>query len=334
MWLSQPLRPSLLLGLTLAFVAPTQAQALDVYTAQSQVLPKERYLDAIVEPVHQATVSAQTSGRIKAIHFDVDDYVTKGDVLIEFRDKPQRAAFNAAQANYKEARADYTRTKDIYAQKLVAKAVLGKAEARLKSAKAKFEQAQESLEHTVVRAPYSGIMVKRHIEVGENANVGQKLMTGLSLELLRAKVSIPQDMLHQVRAHRQASLVLPDQRRIKAESLRISPFADEATHTFAVQVYLPKGDYDIYPGMFTKVSFVIGEQRRLLIPEVAVVRRSEVSAVYILNQEDRLSFRQVRLGRKTEDGQIEVLAGLQPGERVAADPIRASVLLKQQYSGR
>ena len=334
MWLSPSLRPSLLLGLVLVLVSPLQAQPLDVYTVQALVLPKERFLDAIVESVHQATISAQTSGRIKAINFDVDDFVTKGDVLIEFRDKPQRAAFNAAQANYKEAQAEHRRIKDIYAQKLVAKAVLDKAVARLKSAKATFEQAQESLEHTMVRAPYSGIVVKRHIEVGENANVGQKLMTGLSLESLRAKVAVPQDMVHQVRAHRQASLVLPGQHRVVAESLRISPFADEATHTFAVQVYLPKGDYGVYPGMFTKVSFVVGEERSLLIPQIAVVRRSEVSAVYVLNPENKLSFRQVRLGRKTEDGQIEILAGLQAGERVAADPIRASVLLKQQYSGR
>ena len=122
MWRAPSLRASLFLGLALASAVPVQAEPLDVYTVQLQALPRERSLDAIIESVHQATVTAQTSGRIQAINFDVDDYVTKGDVLIEFRDKPQRAAFNAAQANYKEAQAEYERTKDIYAQKLVAKA--------------------------------------------------------------------------------------------------------------------------------------------------------------------------------------------------------------------
>ena len=306
-----------------------RAEELQTFTVTPVATARERTIDGLIEAVNQATISAQTSGRITKIHFDVDDYVKKGDLLIEFSDKGQRAAFNAAQANLKQAEADLARTKDIYNQKLVAKAVLDRAVATYKSAKGRFEQAQVALEYTQVRAPYSGIVVKRYVEVGENASVGQKLMTGLSLESLRAKVAVPQDMIHGVRQHKRAFLLTKDGQRIAAESLRISAYADPESHSFAVQVYLPKGEYDIYPGMYAKVVFVMGEDQALKIPYASVVHRSEVTAVYVVDDKQQISFRQVRLGKRDAAGQIEVLAGLLAGERVAIDPVYAGVLLKE-----
>jgi len=307
-----------------------QAEELQMVTASPEAISRERTIDGLIEAVQQATISAQTSGRITKIHFDVDDYVSKGDVLIEFSGKGQRAGFNAAQANLKQAQAELKRTRDIYAQKLVAKAVLDKAEAAYKSAKAHFEQAQEALEYTQVRAPYSGIVVKRYVEVGENARLGQKLMTGLSLEFLRVKVSVPQEMIHGVRQHKQAFLIYKDGQRVGAESMRISASADPESHSFAVQVYLPKGEYGVYPGMYAKVVFVLGEDQALKIPDTSVVHRSEVTAVYVVDDTQQISFRQIRVGKRGADGQVEVLAGLQAGEQVASDPVFAGVLLKEQ----
>ncbi len=308
------------------------ADELQTVMARSVVAPLERTINGIIEAVHQATVSAQTSGQITKIHFDVDDYVSKGDILIEFSGKGQRAAFNAAQANLKNATAEHERTKDIYAQRLVAKATLDRAETQYKSAKARFEQAQESLEYTQVRAPYSGIVVKRFVREGENARVGQELMSGLSLESLRAKVSVPQEMIHGVRQFKQAYLLYGDKQRVAAESMRISSYADAESHSFAVQVYLPKGDYAVYPGMYAKVVFVMGEEEALKIPVACVVHRSEVTAVYIVDDKQRISFRQIRVGKRDINGQIEVLAGLQVGEQVATDPVYAGVLLKEQQA--
>lgn len=319
--------------ITIILAAPLTALALDVHVVEPRTLPRERYLDAMVESVHQATVSAQTSGRIKKIHFDVDDFVAKGSVLMEFRAREQQAAFNAAQANLKQAQAEHNRTKDIYAQKLVAKAVLERAEASFKSAKARFEQAQEALEHTIVRAPYSGIVVKRHIELGENARVGQKLMTGLSLESLRAKVAIPQDMIHAVRQQKKAALILPNGQRVAAESMRISSYADADSHTFDARIYLPKGDHGVYPGMYAKLAFVLGKEPKLMVPIASVVHRSEVSGVYVIDLTRKITFRQVRVGRRLGD-EVEILAGLMQGEQIAKDPLRAVVELKDQPGTR
>ncbi|MDH5407336.1 MAG: efflux RND transporter periplasmic adaptor subunit [Gammaproteobacteria bacterium] len=321
-------------GLFVVFNQPLLAEQLQTVRVNSVAVADERSIDGLIEAVHQATISAQTSGRIIRIHVDVDDYVAKGDLLLEFSGKGQRAAYNAAKANLKQAEAEHKRIKNIYAQKLVAKAVLDRAESAYKSARARFEQAEEALEYTRVRAPYSGIVVKRYVELGENANVGQRLMSGLSLESLRAKVQIPQDMIHGVRKFKKAFLVTRDGQRVESESIRISPYADPESHSFAAQVNLPKGDYGVYPGMYAKVIFVMGEQQSLKIPVVSVVHRSEVTAVYVVNDKQQISFRQIRPGKRDGQGQIEVLAGLEPGEMVTTEPLHAGMLLKEQQGNQ
>jgi multidrug efflux pump subunit AcrA (membrane-fusion protein) len=95
-----------------------------------------------------------------------------------------------------------------------------------------------------------------------------------------------------------------------------------------VRVDLPEGSATLFPGMFVKVGFVVGETRRLLIPAEGIVRRSELSAVYVVGEE-RVELRQVRLGRRYDDD-IEVLAGLDEGEQVALDPVRAGIYVKEQ----
>ena len=293
-------------------------------------VPELRFIDATIEAEHQATVSAQVSGRIIELPFDIDDYVKKGEVIVRFRDKEQRAAVKAAQANVDEAQLAFNRTSDIYKKKLIARAELDRVSARLKTMKATLEQAKEALENTVVRAPYSGIVVKRHVEVGEMARVGQKLVTGLSLEKLRATLQAPQSMIHALRENKQAWIMVGKERKLKvmAEKITISPYADANSHSFSVRVYLPDGDHQIYPGMHTKVGFKVASDNRLVIPQQSVVRRSEVTAVYV-KTEKKISMRQIRTGRSLDNNMIEVLAGLSEGEMIMSNPGSATSQLKQ-----
>ena len=296
---------------------------------------QEQVVDAVLEAVDQATVSSQTTGRITEISVDVDDIVPKGHVLLRFRDKEQRAALKAAEAKHSEAEANYSRIQDLLEKKLVSKSEFDKVEAALKGARAALEQAQEQLDHTIVKAPYSGIVVERHVEVGELANPGTRLITGLSLEKLRAVASVSQAHIDQVRANAHARVVLPTQQNksIDAVKLTFTPFADPASHTFKVRIDLPAGRHGVYPGMYVKATLTIGKQRRLLVDESAVVHRSEVTAVYVVDDQGVISFRHIRSGRHLSDSTIEVLAGLDEGEQVALDPVRAGVVLKKQRSG-
>ncbi len=324
------------LGLLLVLTAQVRAaEPLARAEVGLKTIAGEVVVDALIEAVFKSTVSSQTSGRITEVLVDVDDYVNKGDVIVRFRDKEQRAALKAAEARAEEAKSAFSRMQELLAKKLVSQAEFDKAQAGLKAANAALEQAQEQLEHTVVRAPYSGIVVERNVEPGESANPGKPLMTGLSLESLRAVANVPQAHIDRVRELQRARVLLPGEAApsVEGTKLTISPFADAASHTFKVRVDLSQGRHGVYPGMFVKVAFVTGEVERLMLPLAAVVHRSEVTAVYVVKG-DAISFRHIRIGRVLDDGQVEVLAGLEAGEEVALDPIRAGVMLKEMRAGK
>lgn len=339
-------RPALrlLCGCLLAVQSALAAEpAMQSVVAELRAVEDERMFDGVVEAVNRSTVSAQVSGRIEEILVDVDDYVPAGTVVVRFRDPEQRAGLDQARAILREAEArardaetEYARTRNIYDRKLVARAALDKADAerkataaRLEGARAAIAQAEEQVEHTLVRAPYSGIVTARHVEVGETANIGQPLLTGLSLDSLRVSVSVPQAFIEAVRAQR-AARVLPlqdGQDAIAVESLTVFPQADPATHTFTVRAQLPVGVEGLFPGMLVRVAFTVGKAERLLIPASAVLHRSEVTGVYVLGEGDAISLRQLRLGAR-HGNEVEVLAGLAAGERIALDPVAATIALK------
>jgi hypothetical protein len=86
---------------------------------------------------------------------------------------------------------------------------------------------------------------------------------------------------------------------------------------------LPPGALDLAPGMYVKVGLVVGEADRLLIPASAVVERSEVTGVYVIDSHGHATLRYLRPGHRFGD-KVEILAGLAAGERIAIDPIAAS----------
>lgn len=309
-------------------------------TARYEDAARERVWDGRVEAVNQATVSAQTSGRIAELPFDVNDYVDAGDIVMRFTDTEQKAALTRAEATLQEARARLAEADQAFerfsamiennsisqAQFDESRANRDAARARLNASRSGVETAQEQLEYTVVRAPYAGIVSKRHVELGELVSPGQPLISGLSLQRLRVNIDVPQSMFHAVRTIGEAFAYV-DGERIAAESLTFFPVADDAANTFRVRVNLPDGAATLYPGMFIKVGFVVGQTKRLLVPAAAVVRRSELSAVYVTGGE-QVSLRQVRVGRLYGDS-IEILAGLEDGEIVALDPVQAGIWLKR-----
>ena len=102
---------------------------------------------------------------------------------------------------------------------------------------------------------------------------------------------------------------------------------DPTTHTFRARLRLAEGQHGIYPGMWVKVRFLTGEEQALLVPQSAVVQRSELTAVYVLDGDGVPRLRQVRLGRVQADGRVTILAGLDAGELVVSDPEAARTAL-------
>lgn len=328
-----------------ALLGPAAGAAADgdlaTFVVAAETAPTERLLDGTVEAVNQATVSAQTTGRVSDIYFDVNDAVPAGAVILRIRSTEQaagltqaRAALQEATAREAEAQARYARIRDMYERRVVAKATYEEASAgrdaavaRLVAARAGLDAAREGVSYTEIRAPYAGVVTQKHVEVGEAVAPGMPLMSGASLDALRVVVEVPQSVLPQARTARKA-VVYADGRRIQSTGLTLFPAADPGTSSFRARIDLPPGEPGLAPGMFVKVGLVVGEAERLLVPRSAVVERSEMRALYVVAPDGRVSLRQVRLGHAIGD-RVEVLAGLKPGDRVALDPVAAGLRARQ-----
>lgn len=290
-------------------------------------------LDGTLEATNKATLTAQTTGRVVKINYDVDDYVPAGAVVMEIAAGEQgaRAAragagLAEARAALREAEANFRRAGQLVGQHLISQADYDRvqanfeaARARVASAEAGQSEAQAQYGYTKVRAPYNGIVTARHIELGELATPGRALVSGLSLEKVRVTTHVPQTFIDQVREQKKLQLVLQNGDTVEATNVVVFPYADEDSHSFKVRADLaPTVSGEIYPGMFVKVRLGTGEKTALRIPATALIERNELTAVYVRRADGKPELRQVRSGRR-ENGKVEILAGLVPGEHVWID---------------
>lgn len=318
---------------------------LDTITVQASGDDRGRNWDGVVEAVQQASLTAQTAGRVIVVNVDVNDRVDKGDVLLRLTAVEQQAGANTAAAQLRAAEAAATEAATNYrryaaladgqyvsrAQVDQARAARDSAVAARDAARAQLSQAGQQTEYTVIRAPFAGVVSARRVEPGESVASGQPLMTVYAPGALRIEVQVPQSDAAAIRAINRAQVVLADGRRLEAARVTVFPAADPSTHSVGVRVALPDVEQPPQPGATAKVVFPISTGdggHALNIPASALVQRGEVSGVYVLAN-DRLALRQVRVGRHSGE-QIEVIAGLKNGDKVATDPVAALQALTAQ----
>lgn len=301
--------------------------------------------EGVVEAVRSATLAAQTQGRILEMKVDAGDRVRAGEVVVRIDSSEAAQAVAGAVAQVEQARAgainaraQYERTRGLFEQKFVSQAALDQAEAQLRAAEAALRAAEAGRgQASVARgfaslaAPMDGVVARRDAQPGEMAQPGRALLTIYDPTAMRVVADLPQSRLGALRAASiSARVEFPDSGRwVDAASIELIPTADPRTHTVQARVALPSGTAGVLPGMFARVHFATGEQSRIGVPPEAVVRRGEITGVYVQDPQRGFVLRQVRLGEMLADGRIEVLVGLSPDESVAIDAVRAGIALKR-----
>jgi RND family efflux transporter MFP subunit len=295
--------------------------------------------EGVIEAVRQSTLAAQVAGRVTAINVKAGDSVRAGQVLVQIDARSAVQAEAASQSQVREARANlanvqakFERSQLLFAQKFISQAALDQARAEYQAAQeqtagaiANAGQAATSTSFTAIVAPYAGVVAATEVEVGDMATPGRALVNVFDPRELRVAATLPQAVLAQARLDAAITVEIPTlSRSLKAHGVTVVPVADTRTHTTRVRLALPESA-GLLPGQYARALFVTGRTRSLSIPASAVLRRSELTAVYVLEPSGAARLRQVRLGETAGDGFVEVLAGLAPGERVALEPVRAGI---------
>lgn len=298
--------------------------------------------DGVVEAVRQTVIAAQVPGAVVALPTKAGDRVKAGQVLLRLdaRAADQQAGAAAAQvqaarASQEAATREFERQKQLFRQSYISQAALDRAEAQHKSAQAQAAAqlasagaAQTESSFYVVRAPYDGVVADVAVVLGDMALPGRALLTLYDPAALRVRVAVPQTAAprHQPGQGPAPQAELPGvaAQRIEPVRWQLLPSVDPATHTMEIRLDLPAGTAAA-PGMFAR-AWLPGagtQPARLWVPARVVVRRAELTGVYVLDAEGRPLLRQVRLGPVQGD-QVEVLSGLAASERVALEPQAAA----------
>lgn len=298
--------------------------------------------DGQVEAVKQSTVAAQISGRITEVNFKVGDLVKQGQVLVRIDETAvnqqlagSQAQVAAAKAQLDNARLNLERNKQLVAQNFVSKAALDRAitefdaaEANYKAALAGSGQASTTRSYATVTAPYSGVVSAVLVEVGDTVFPGKPLMSGFDPSGLRVVANVAQARLSDVQSGLSPRIEIPSLKQwFKVSKQTVLPTADARSLSTQVRLDLPVDSKGLLPGMYARAHFVTGMSQKLLIPIAAVLKRSEVVAVYVVDAKGEVQLRQVRLGDTTPEG-IEVLAGVKAGELVALEPVKAGLMAR------
>ena len=349
----------LILGLlSLPFSTLTNAAGLATITIKQSNAKTQYIAEGVVEAVKSSVIAPQVSGSITELPVKAGDYVKAGQlrVRIDTRIAAQQSAANqaqvvaaqaqvaAAQAQLSTARKEFERKQRLYEKQYISQAALERAESDYKTAQAqtntqiaqaKAQHAQSGLSnvqtglHTIT-APYSGVIAEVMTEVGGMAMPGQPLLTLYDPNGFRVSVNVPQSQLAQLKAGPNINVTVPAasvvERSLISTNLTVLPTADSVSNMSTVRLTLPQNITSIRPGMFARAMLPVNDANgkdQIFVPVKSVIKRSELVAVYVVDKQGHPQLRQVRLGRKQGEN-IEVFAGLQPGESVALDPIAAA----------
>ena len=326
---------------------PALPKDLATVTVSDRSALPGRGWDGVVEAVRRADLAAQTAGRVSAVAVDVNDHVRAGDVLLRITAVEQDAGANAARAQLAAAQAAATEAEQNYrryaalaggqyvsrAQVDQARAARDAATAARNAAAAQLAQANQQSAYTVVRAPFDGVVARRDVEPGETVSPGMPLLSVYAPDALRIEVALPQTRAEAIRRQTAAHVTLGDGRVLTPAAVTVFPAADPRSHSVNVRVLLPAVTPAPAPGTTAKVVFAAdagdsGASAALRIPAASVAQRGELSGVYVV-QDGRLLLRQLRLGARVGE-EVEVIAGLKPGEVLARDPAKALQVIAEQ----
>ncbi|MCI4441350.1 MAG: efflux RND transporter periplasmic adaptor subunit [Tibeticola sp.] len=329
-----------------AWAAPAAATAIEVPVVQVRPQPVATGIeyDAVIQPVRQSTIAAQAAGRVVALLVKAGDRVKAGQVLATIDDRETQTGVQRSQAQVAQAEADlrnakaqFDRTTELRQKGFVSQAALDSAEAQYKAALAGRDQAAAALRqaglaqgYTRVTAPYEGWVLQTLADPGDLAAPGRPLLVLYAPRPLRAVVQVPASLDAVARSATRVEVQVPTAKGgaaswIEPTSRTALPAADPVAQTVEWRLDLPDAAASaVVPGQQVRVRFVGGSAERLVIPAQAVLRRGELTGVYTATEQGFM-LKAVRLGADHGAAGIEVLAGLGRDDRVALDPVRAGL---------
>ena len=313
-----------------------------------------------VRSANVSVLNAQIGGTVSEVRVKSGDRVRKGQVLALIDDRSPRAQVDAAQAGVEEAtqglaeveqalqaatadrqfaEATFTRYQALLQKNSLSRQEYDGAAAKYKAALANERsleakkkeiqarhqqaQAQESsaetmLSYSRIVAPSDGVVTQRSIDAGTVVMPGTSLMVVEDSGHYRLEASLPEEFFAKI-ALGEETTVTTGRGQVQGRVAEVVPADDPGSRTFLVKVDLPS-DCSCQTGEYATASFPVEQIRTMSIPRAALVEHGELEGVYVVNPQGSVEYRLIKAGKSWGE-QIEVLSGLNPGDRVAVTQV-------------
>ena len=331
-----------------------------IETVNATPVPQMYEAVGTVRSANVSVLNAQIGGTMGEVRVKSGDRVRKGQVLAVIDDRSPRAQVDAAQAGVEEAtqglaeaeqalqgatadrqfaEATFSRYQALLQKNSLSRQEYDGAEAKYKAAlaneraleakkkeiQARHQQAQAQkssaetmLSYSRIVAPSDGVVTQRSVDTGTVVMPGTPLMVVENTAHYRLEASLPEELFGKVRVGEETA-VATARGQVQGRIAEVVPAADPASRTFLVKVDLPS-NCTCQSGEYATALFPVDQTRMMSIPRVALVEHGELEGVYVVNSQGSAEYRLIKAG-KTWGERIEVLSGLNQGDRVAVTQV-------------
>jgi RND family efflux transporter MFP subunit len=330
-WMAGSFRDKISPGL----LTPETDVVAEAITVETVAVDVTEPVPATIGARQATTISSRILARITDISVRAGDAVAEGQLLVSLensdllsRASQSREQVRAVTARLTEARQSLERAEQLYEQKLVAASVLDEARAKhdalnadLASARQAVQESEVALSFTDIRSPINGRVVDRFAEPGDTASPGDKLLTLYNPTTLRIEAAVREGLALSLELGQALTVEIPSlERTMQAHVEELVPAADPGSRSFLVKARV--GQYgELLPGMYARLQVPAGSEKLLLVPTRLLTRLGQLDLVWVVDK-GRAERRFIRTGRHINGDSIEVLAGLEPGDRIIPKPAR------------
>ena len=286
-------------------------------------LPQVSRIPVVGTVMSEETVSlsARIPSTVSRVLAMTGSRIGKGETLVVLDDREIREQLSAAEAQFKQAEAEHQRAQRLMEVKATTEQAMVAAEAGFNAARAQWERAKVMLSYATVTSPMDGIVTERRVEVGDMAAPGQMLVSIYDPSRMRLECAVPVRLVSKLPLGREVDILLDrPATAFKGQVAEIVSEVDASTRTQKVKVRLQATAGDILPGTFGRLWIEDEAAEAVWVPASAVYKVGQLEMAQVV-QGGRVVRRMVKTGAAKDD-QVEVIAGLDDGDRILANPVK------------
>lgn len=269
-------------------------------------------------------IKSETDGAVDGIKFAEGQRVEKGQIIIQLDESKFGAAVSEAEANFKLSQANYLRGQQLSKANLISQQEFEQMASMYQAQQAGLDLKKRQLKDARIYAPFAGIMGSRQISPGQVIARNTTLAWLVDLDIIKAEFNVPERFLGQLRVGQKMDInvVAYPGDLFQGEVYFIAPQVDPALRTVLVKARIQNPTGKLKPGMFANLDLTLRlNDHAIVIPESAVSSSGERNIIYIIDQNETAQIVPVRLGVR-QAGLVEVVSGLQGGERVITEGLQ------------